>query len=147
MSKLITLRQVEATICEENALSLEQMLAWANEHVKNPWILAESPPEVIFGALNASITPEKLASCQEIIIFGPNAEIRMQKALDQTEGYCRKISEGSGASLLAREVGVFLRDGKQKMRYIEYFSENDLEFPQLVGGRLAGILGEGCANG
>lgn len=132
-------------LMEERQAEVRELFSLAEKYVDqaNGWVLAESSRAVYFepwrGAADAKL-PREFAS---IIIFGPEAEARMEKQLDSQEGCLRIMrNDPAGAEFLARGMAAVLRDKQGcKLCYEEYFKEDESGFLVKVCGRLCGVEG------
>lgn len=122
----------------------EQLCSLALESMPEAWILAESPREVIFRTIGHGLDEALVKACQRVIVFDARQELRMEKAPGATEGALRHIVEGDQGEkpAFARASSYLPRAGvgvKGKLRYVEYFVEDDNGMLVIASSRLAGL--------
>lgn len=131
-------------IIEEREAGVADMLALAAAYVmpQGGWLLAESPRAVEFRPWDGTVADALKREFSSLIIFGPRAEVRMEKSPGSTTGWMRVVrSDPAGGEFLARRQRALLRD-KGRLLCDEYFTEDDDSgFLLKVGGRLCGVEG------
>lgn len=127
-------------LVEERECELDEVLALAGEFVnpKTGWLLAESPRELVFGRLGHEI-PERLKrECTSLIIFGPDAEARLEKRSGAESGHARLVRvDPAGENYLVRRTGALLHSGR--LLHDECFRPDASGFLIRVCCRLCGV--------
>lgn len=142
MSKELEMREIRIKR-EEGPMELREALLWATEHIKSDigWMLAEMPEKPVWTPLKAAPAPESLATCTSLMIFGPNAEIRLQKPYAESRGTGRTLLvDAQGESGLERLSSYIMLMGGH-LDYAEFFRIDPqtgvlrLEFARYCGVR------------
>lgn len=128
---------------EERETDVDEMLTLARREVapQGGWLLAEAPRAVVFTPWDGTMGEQLKREFSSMTIFGPQAEVRMEKTPDALRGRMRVVrSDPEGEELfLARRQSALLRD-KGRLLYDEYFREDeDSGFLFKALGRLCGV--------
>ena len=106
-------------------LAMEEAINFAKNNIdlREGWLLAQCPEEVIWQPLAKDIAARSLAHCSSLACFDSRLELRLQKS---GEAYvARKLwLDETGEEGLERLTSYFLRDGK-RLRYAEFFQPNE----------------------
>ena len=105
------------------------------------WLLAESPRKCVFEPFCGKLDSQMKNEFASLTIFGPNAEIRMEKTSGQAVGWLRFLrADPAGEEFLARRSSALLRDGSGRhLLFDEYFKPDACGFLIRHCGRLCGV--------
>lgn len=112
------------------------------------WLILESPRQFIFRTFDKNLETEAAQEAFNIRIFGPEAEIRMEKDSGEDNGQLRVLRDDpDGEACLCRHLGALLRDNpSRQLIYEEYFKPDVSGFLRAFCGRLCGVE-DSDANG
>lgn len=144
MSEYVKMRPAYLKM-ETAIMDAEAALAWAGSHI-NPetgWLLAEAPERFLWLPLGEFQGLDRPGNYTSLVIFCPEAEIRLYKGFGQTEGRARMIMEDRAAEPGIERVSTYLlAKGPGRLEYAEFFrgdAENGILKPEFA--RYCGVRG------
>lgn len=124
---LVTTREASVSV-QTASMTLAEALQWANEHVNaaTGWLLAESPRQIIWRPFAQADLTAHAEEIERLIIFGPAAELRMEKNFGATAGHCRMLLVGgAGGRGTFERVSWQLMETGQRLGYAEHFCQDE----------------------
>lgn len=130
---------------ETGTMTLAEALGWAASHI-NPqtgWLLAEAPQKTLWRRLTDVQDGDLAGECQSLLIFGPEAELRLHKGYSDQSGQVRLVFEDPAGEEGFERVSAYLL-GKEgaTLKYAEFFRPNEKSgLYQLRFARYCGVGG------
>lgn len=122
----------------------ESALAWAVEHVRKGWLLAEAPEKFTWQPFNGLLDMDLLGSWTSLLVFGKEAELRISRSYGATGGQARMIWQTEDGDKGMERISAYLLAGESRsLEYAEFFRPDPesgllrLEFARYCGVRSA----------
>lgn len=123
-----------------------EALAWAASRIdpQTGWLLAEAPQQIIWQRLADVEDGAIPAQCESLLIFGPEAELRLHKGYSGETGSARLLTlADAGREGLERVSAYLLGRGGARLEYAEFFCEDEQSgLLRLEFARYCGVRGE-----
>lgn len=128
-------------ILEEREANVGEFLALAAEYGDNAWLMVESPREFVFRPFAGKLENQLTQEATSLIVFGPRAEARLEKAWGEDQGWLRLARpEAGGEECLTRRIGALLRDGSgRRLIFEEFYRPDESGFLVNFCSRLCGV--------
>lgn len=131
-------------LCDTATMTLPEALDWAQGHVApaTGWLLAESPRGVVWSRFSGAALPGDAAEIERLAIFGPDVELRLEKAYGAASGPARLLRVDTGGEPTFERLSRYpLADGR-RLAYAEHFREDAHSgMLRLAWARFCGVTG------
>lgn len=139
MNKILEMGESRITI-EEREADTGELVQLASYMPPTAWMLMETPRELVFRRFDGKIEEALLNDATNLIIFSPDAELRMEKSRGSTRGSLRIIrNDPDGEQYTYRRVSALGRHTGMRVLYEEYFRPDTSGFLLRFCGRLHGV--------
>lgn len=128
-------------ILTEREATVGEFLTLAAGQPGNVWLIAESPREFVFRPFAGTLEQELQKEAISLIVFGQQAEARLEKAWGADQGWLRLAAPApAGGECLRRRIGALLRDGSgRRLIFEEYYRPDESGFLVKICSRLGGV--------
>ncbi|WP_165078134.1 MULTISPECIES: hypothetical protein [unclassified Desulfovibrio] len=125
-NQLVDTRPV-SLLCATEVMTLPEALAWAREHVApgTGWLLAESPRGVAWNRFSGEALPGDAAEIERLAIFGPDAELRLEKAFGAASGPARLLRVDEAGEPTFERLSRYPLANGMRLAYAEHFREDE----------------------
>lgn len=131
---------------ETATLTLAEALGWAASRLdlQTGWLLAEAPQQIIWRRLADVDAKDVPAQCENLLLFGPEAELRLNKGYAAEAGNARLVTRADeGREGLERLSSYLLGKGGTMLEYAEFFRADEQSgLLRLEFARYCGVRGE-----
>lgn len=124
-NNLVETRRI-SLLCDTAAMTLPAALDWARGHVApvTGWLLAESPRGVVWSPFSGDALPGDPAEIERLVIFGPEAELRLEKAYGAPSGHVRLLRVDAAGEPTFERVSRYPLANGMRLAYAEHFCED-----------------------
>lgn len=131
---------------ETATLTLAEALGWASSRLdpQTGWLLAEAPQQIIWRRLADVDVRDVPAQCENLLIFGPEAELRLNKGYAAEAGSARLVTlANEGKEGHERLSAYLLGKGGAMLEFAEFFCADEQSgLLRLEFARYCGVRGE-----
>lgn len=140
-NQLVETRRIPL-LYETAVMALPEALGWARGHVApdTGWLLAESPRGIVWDRFTGEAPAVDAAEIERLVIFGPEAELRLEKPYGAASGPARLLRVGEGGEPTFERVSRYPLANGMRVAYAEHFCEDGKSgILRLVWARFCGV--------